>query len=192
MSTNARRPLVAVVGDGSFVGAGSATREALAESVGRALIDHGYRVLTGGLGGVMAAASRGARASARYAPGDTVAALPGHDPGAANEWVDVALATGLGHLRNTLCAHADAVVAVGGGAGTLTELAYGWILDRLLIGLRCPGWSGRLADQPIDHRRRFQHIADDCVRGADTGEEAAALVDRWLGEYRATSRGSSR
>ena len=82
----------------------------------------GAIVITGGLGGVMEAASRGCR----EAGGTTLAFLPGVDPEVANSWVTYPLATGMGEVRNALVVRAgEAVVAVGGGWGTLSEIASG-------------------------------------------------------------------
>lgn len=107
---------VAVVGPGEADG----DQERVAEEVGRALAEEGVIVVCGGLGGVMAAACRGARA----ANGTTVGILPGKERASANEWVTVALPTGLGELRNGLVVRAaDGVIAVGGGHGTLSEIA---------------------------------------------------------------------
>lgn len=156
---------------------------AAAERLGERLVDAGFRVLTGGLGGVMEAASRGARRSPRYLPGDTLALLPGDRAGDANPSVDVALPTGLGELRNGLVARADAVVAVGGGAGTLSELALAWVLGRLVVALRAGGWSERIADTVVDPRPRFPSIPDDRVFGADSPEEAAGIVAARLPGY---------
>jgi uncharacterized protein (TIGR00725 family) len=106
----------------AIVGPGEATREqeAAAELVGAQLALAGAVLVCGGLGGVMAAACRGAAA----AGGVTVGLLPGTDRRAANQWVQVAIATGLGELRNGLVVRAaDVVVAVGGAYGTLSELA---------------------------------------------------------------------
>lgn len=103
-----------------------------AEEVGMALARAGAVVLTGGHGGVMAAASRGAANGG----GLTVGILPGQDRTAANEWVSVAIATGLGELRNGLIVRAaDAVVAVGGAYGTLSEVALALKSDTPVIGL---------------------------------------------------------
>jgi uncharacterized protein (TIGR00725 family) len=94
--------------------------EAAAEDIGRGLARHGAIVVCGGLGGVMEAACRGAKDDG----GTTVGLLPGLDRRDANRWVDVAIATGLGEARNALVARsADALVAVGGGFGTLSEIA---------------------------------------------------------------------
>jgi uncharacterized protein (TIGR00725 family) len=121
-------PYVAVVGPGDA----EAAAEADAETVGRCLAEAGAIVVCGGLGGVMAAACRGAR----EAGGVTVGLLPGSDRGAANPWVSVAIPTGLGELRNGLVVRAaDALVAVRGGFGTLSEIALALKLGRPVIGL---------------------------------------------------------
>jgi uncharacterized protein (TIGR00725 family) len=109
-------PYVAVVGPGE---AGPDERQT-AEDVGLALARAGAILVCGGLGGVMAAACRGASA----AQGTTVGILPGTDRRVANEWVTIAIPTGLGELRNGLIVRAaDALIAVGGGHGTLSEVA---------------------------------------------------------------------
>jgi uncharacterized protein (TIGR00725 family) len=169
-----RRLLVAVIGDARVEPGGM--KDLLAEEVGRLLVDAGYRVLTGGLGGVMEAACRGARSSSRYQSGDTVAVLPGHDPGEANEFVDVAIPSGLDHVRNSIVAHADAVIAIGGGAGTMSEICLAWIYKRLIVALRVEGWSGRIADQRVDERVRYPDEPDDRVFGADSAAIAVHLL----------------
>jgi uncharacterized protein (TIGR00725 family) len=122
------RPYVAVVGPGEA----SSQEVALAEEVGAGLAALGAVVVTGGLGGVMEAASRGARS--RH--GATVGILPGADREAANGWVEIAIATGLGELRNGLVVRAsDALVAIGGGHGTLSEVALALKLGRPVVGL---------------------------------------------------------
>jgi len=181
------RPLVAVVGDASLP-RGSKKRR-LALELGQRLVDSGFRVVTGGLGGVMEAASKGARSSRKYRPGDVVGILPSLDPSTANPYVDVVLPTGLDMGRNLLVAQASALVAIGGGAGTLSEIAFAWMLKRLIVALRVDGWSGRLADQRVDGRIRYKGIPDDRVYGADTALEAAALVHRLLPLYDRRHRG---
>jgi hypothetical protein len=119
---------VAVVGPHD----GGARLTAEAETVGAELARRGAVVVCGGLGGVMEAACRGAKG----AGGSTLGILPGDDRSAANEWVDVAVATGLGEARNVLVVRAsDALVAVGGGYGTLSELALALKARRPVIGL---------------------------------------------------------
>lgn len=188
MSTS--RPLIAVVGDASF--APGSQKDRMAEEMGRILIDHSYRLLTGGMGGVMEAASRGARSSQKYRSGDTIAVLPGHDPSEANAFIDVAIPSGLDHARNLVVAHADAVIAIGGGAGTLSEICFAWIYKRLVVALRVDGWSGKIADQRIDHRIRYPEIPDDCVFGASTAAEAVDILNTRLHEFCGQHHGVAR
>jgi len=176
-----KRPLIAVVGDGSLEAGDE--RLALAEELGTRLVEHQYRVLTGGLGGVMEAACRGAHRAACYRDGDTVGLLPGTDIQTRNAYVDIAIPTALGHVRNALCAQSVAVIAVGGGAGTLSELALAWVYNRLIIALKTTGWSGRLADQRIDERLRFPTIPDDRVYAAADPAQAIETLNRWLPFY---------
>jgi uncharacterized protein (TIGR00725 family) len=106
--------------------------ETQAAAVGAALARGGAVVICGGLGGVMAAACRGAK----EAGGTTVGILPGPDRAAANPWVDVALPTGLGETRNALVVRAaDALVAVAGGYGTLSEVALALKTGVPVVGL---------------------------------------------------------
>ncbi|MFL5358176.1 hypothetical protein [Archangium sp.] len=188
MST--RKPLVAVIGD-AVVAPGS-RKEQLAEQLGGLLVTAGYRVLTGGLGGVMEAACRGARGAESFQPGDTVGLLPGFDPDEANPYVDVVLPTGLDHMRNALVSTADAVVAIGGGAGTMAELAHAWLLKRLIVGFRVEGWSGRVADTRLDDRIRHRDVPDDRVYGVDSPQDALALLGDLLPRYTGRHRGIRR
>lgn len=106
--------------------------ERTAEEVGRLVAEAGAVLVCGGLGGVMAAACRGAKA----AGGTTVGILPGPDRSAANPWVDVAIPTGMGEARNALVVRAaDALVAVGGEYGTLSEIALALKAERVVVGL---------------------------------------------------------
>jgi uncharacterized protein (TIGR00725 family) len=106
-----------VIGPGDGV---SAEELEAAEEVGRLVAEGGAILVCGGLGGVMEAACRGARS----AGGLTLGILPGRDRREANRYVEVAVATGLGEARNALVVRsADAVVAVGGAYGTLSEIA---------------------------------------------------------------------
>ncbi len=103
-----------------------------AVEVGRLLAARDVVVVTGGRGGVMASASRGAF----EAGGMTVGLLPGLDRAEANPFVRVAIPTGLGELRNGLVVRAaDALIAVGGGYGTLSEVALALQAGKRVIGL---------------------------------------------------------
>ncbi len=123
-----KRLLVAVVG-------GSTCTPAEAEQaagVGRLLAEQGAVLLCGGLGGVMEAAARGAK----DAGGLTVGVLPGSDAEDANAYIDVPLATGMGEIRNALIVRAaHAVIAIGGGWGTLSEIALARRIKTPVVGL---------------------------------------------------------
>jgi uncharacterized protein (TIGR00725 family) len=104
----------------------------MAESVGRGLAARGAVVVCGGLGGAMQAACRGAK----EAGGSTVGLLPGLDRRDANRYVDVAVPTGLGEARNALVVRAaDALIAIGGGYGTLSEIALALRTGKRVVGL---------------------------------------------------------
>lgn len=140
------RLLVAVIGAASC----STAEATAAETVGRVLAEGGATVLCGGRGGVMAAACKGARS----AGGLTVGILPGDDPSAANPYVDVAIATGLGEARNAIVARtARAVVAIGGRYGTLSEIAFALKHGLPVVGINTwePLPPGGGASSPIIH-----------------------------------------
>jgi len=119
---------VAVIG-ASECTVGQAT---LAEEAGRRIAEAGWSLYTGGLGGVMEAASRGARA----AGGRVVGVLPGSVAGEANPYVEIPIATGMGHARNVILVQSvDGVVAIGGGPGTLSEIAIALKVGRPVVGL---------------------------------------------------------
>lgn len=111
-----------------------------AYDVGRLAAGRGWAVITGGLGGVMEAACRGAA----EAEGTTVGILPTYDPLSANDYVQIVIPTGLGHARNAVVvAAADAVVAVGGRFGTLSEIALALKLGKPVVGINTwPGIEG--------------------------------------------------
>jgi len=117
-----------------IIGAGScdATISARAEAVGREIARRGGTLLSGGLGGVMEAASRGAR----EAGGTVIAILPGKDHRQANRYATAAVATGFGEGRNVLIPRSsDGVIAVSGGYGTLSEIGLTLKMGKPLVGL---------------------------------------------------------
>jgi uncharacterized protein (TIGR00725 family) len=122
----------------SVIGSGDANPEAihLAEEVGRELARQGATVVTGGLFGVMEAASRGAK----DAGGITIGILPGSDPSEANLYVDIPICTGIGYARNVIVVRSGrAVIAVSGAFGTLSEIAHALGDNIPVIGLNT--WS---------------------------------------------------
>ena len=146
----------------------------LAEEVGRELARRGAVVVTGGLGGAMAAASRGAKAQG----GTTVGILPSDDRADANEWVDVAVPTGLGEGRNAVVVRAaDAVIAVAGEFGTLSEIALALRLGRPVVGLDT--WGLTKDGQPVE-----------AIVVAATAGEAAERAVALARERRAPPTGS--
>ena len=119
-----------------MIGSG-ADNEQRAEEVGKLLAERGCTVVCGGRTEVMAAAARGAKA----AGGTTIGILPGEARTDANEWIDHAVVTGMGHARNlAVAASGDAVIVVGGAWGTLTEIGFAGLLGRPLVILE-PGWQ---------------------------------------------------
>jgi uncharacterized protein (TIGR00725 family) len=130
----------------------------LARQTGRLLGERGHEVVCGGLGGVMEAVCRGTR----EAGGHTIGILPGRHRGAANEYVETAIATGLGDARNPLVVlNGDAVIAIDGGSGTLSELGFGLVFDRPVAGLET---------HRVDGVDGIEHV--------DTPEDAVQYVER--------------
>jgi uncharacterized protein (TIGR00725 family) len=152
----------------AVVGAGMAAARPsdlhAAEAVGRGVAEAGGVVVCGGLGGVMEAACRGARS----ADGVTVGILPGADRSTANPFVTIAIPTGMGELRNGLVVRtADAVVAVGGEWGTLSEIALAVKSETPVVGLGT--WDlGRgeieMVDEPGDAVARALALGRGRVR----------------------------
>ena len=154
----ARPPLIAVCGASEP----HETELRDAEEVGRLLAVRGAVVVCGGLGGVMAAAARGVRA----ADGVCVGLLPGDDAGSAGPDVTVAIPTGMGEMRNALIARScRAMIVIGGGYGTLSELALALRLGRPVAGLRT--W---------DIRRPGEEHRDPGVHVVETAAQAVAWV----------------
>jgi len=134
------RRVIAVVGPGT---PDDDALLALAERCGRLLAEAGATVVTGGLGGVMEAAGRGAHG----AGGRTISIVPGTDARAADAPADVVVATGVGEARDlAVVASADAVLAIGGGWGTLAEIALARKLGRPVVRLRSWGVSAPAGD----------------------------------------------
>ena len=119
-----------------------------ARTVGRLLAERGHVVVCGGLGGVMEAVCAGAH----DAGGETVGILPTAERRDANDYVDTAVATGLGHARNALVVmNGDVVIAIDGGAGTLSELGFAGVFDRPVAGLGTHDAPGvEAVDTPAD------------------------------------------
>ena len=182
------RSIIGVIGDIDF--GPDPLKEEKAKSLGKALIDNGYRIAHGGLGDIARAISDGARNSPRYLDGDLIAILPGFDPADAAGTADIVLATGIDMARNMMIANSDAVIAIGGGAGTLSEMAFAWALKRPVLAFEVSGWSGSLAGKRVDHRKRCD-LAGDMVIGINDAEEAMTALADVLKDYPKRHRGIS-
>lgn len=148
--------IIAVIGDGQC----DTKTAAEAEAVGRALAEAGATVVCGGLGGVMEAACRGAR----LAGGTTIGILPGLDRRAANPYVDIPIVTGMDQARNLIVVRsAQAVIAVRGGYGTLSEIAHALKAGIPVVGLGT--WQLARDSKPV-------HV----VHRASSPEHAARLA----------------
>ncbi len=155
----ARARYVGLIGSGE----GTPRELELASAVGAALAREGATIVCGGLGGVMEAACRGARQEG----GLTVGVLPGEDRECANEHVEVALPSGLGELRNGLIVRfSDAVIAIGGGWGTLSEIAFAMRTGRPVVALA--SWEEALSGPGA----RAQGV----LQRAEDPEQAVALA----------------
>jgi uncharacterized protein (TIGR00725 family) len=119
----------------AIIGASEADADLIkhAEEVGRGIAQNEWILVTGGLGGVMQAASRGANEEG----GTVVGILPTSSTSDANQYVNIPIATNMGHARNVIIAHtADVLVAIGGGYGTLSEIAISNKLGKKVFGLK--------------------------------------------------------
>lgn len=144
MESKVRPKMIAVCGAGEC----GPELAGLAEAVGKAIAESGAILFCGGLGGVMSSAAQGARS----AGGVTVGILPGPDSAEANPWIQVAVATDLGHARNAILVRsADAVIAVGGGYGTLSEIALALKMGKPVVSLK--SWE----------------VSEDIIRASDPG-----------------------
>jgi len=169
----ARPYVIAVIGKSAKEPGDPPSPEALraAELVGANIAGAGAILITGGLSGVMEAASRGAK----RANGLVIGMLPGLKKDDANRYVDVALTTGMGWMRNTLVVRAaDAVIMISGGIGTLNELTIAYQDKPTIVLEGTGGWSDRIRD--IAYRgKHLDESGSATLHFATTPEEA---VDR--------------
>lgn len=127
---------------------------AFGELLGRRLVDAGYGIVCGGLLGFMEAVCKGAKASGSTFRGATIGIIPGEKASDANAYCDIVIPTGIGFSRNVLVVRTgEAVIAVGGGAGTVSEIAYAWQFGKPICGITgYGGWSEEFAGKVIDNR----------------------------------------
>ncbi|WP_299591304.1 TIGR00725 family protein [uncultured Microbulbifer sp.] len=173
--SSTRRLQIAVVGSAS--NQLSEVQRTLAFHVGKLVIDNDCRLINGGMGGVMEQAACGARSSTRHQPGDVIGILPSYDKAEANPYVDIVLPTGLGVARNTvLMAACDAVIALDGGSGTLSEIALAWQMRKPIACVGGEGWHTRLQTLMLDERR------DDAIAVCPDMEALAGFLWQLRGQ----------
>ncbi len=134
----------------------------LAEEVGRRLAEAGVAVVCGGGGGVMEAAARGAA----QAGGEVIGIVPGESPDDANGYCTHVVATGIGHARNlAVVSSGEAVIAIGGEWGTLSEIGFARVIGHRVVALR--SWE-------LNGRERMR--GGPGVVAAESAEEAVAAA----------------
>jgi len=142
--------------------------EKLAYDMGSNIAKSNSVLITGGLGGVMRAASHGAH----DAGGLIVGIIPQNDFSLANEFCDIVIPSGMGLMRDFLNAlSADGVIVIGGGSGTLSEICAAYMYKKPIVALKnSGGTASKYADQFLDHRKNVQII------GVETTDEAIKYV----------------
>lgn len=146
----------------------------LAYETGYEIAKSGSVLITGGLGGVMKAASHGAH----DAGGLAVGIIPQEDPSLANEYCDVVIPTGMGHTRDFLTAlSADGVIVIGGGSGTLTEVCASYVHKKPIAALKNSGdIAAKYADLYLDYRNYVKIV------GVDSPKEAVKYILEQIAE----------
>ena len=121
-----------------------------AEKLGASIANLGFAVVTGGRGGIMEAANKGAY----HSGGISIGILPSDALNDANPYCNIVIPTGLGHARNVVTAlSCDAIVSLGGGAGTLSEICFGWISKKpIFVFEQFDGWSEKVAGKHLDNK----------------------------------------
>ncbi len=140
--------------------------------LGRLLAENGYAIACGGLSGVMKAVCEGAK----EAGGLTIGIIPFKEKSLANEFVDIVIPVPFSQARNIVVVlSGDICVAIGGKAGTLSEMCFAWIYEKPIIAMNdIEGWSSKIANQKIDDRR------DDIIHGAKTPEDVIKKVNQLI------------
>jgi len=185
------RPLlITVIGKSAKDPSDPPSPEALkaAEMVGANIAGAGAILITGGLSGVMEAASRGAK----RANGLVIGILPGFRKEDANQYVDVAITTGMGWMRNTLTVRAaDAVIMISGGIGTLNELTVAYQDKPTVILEGSGGWSDRIREIAYQGKH-LDESGSATLHFASTPEQAVDLALKLAGDPSVTPKSAER
>jgi len=186
----ARPLLIAVIGKSAKDPSDPVPPEALraAEEVGRLIAESGAIVVSGGLSGVMEAVSRGAKS----AGGLVLGLLPGFDKRDANAYVDIAITTGMGWMRNTLTVRtADAVIMISGGIGTLNELTVAYQEKPTVVLEGTGGWSDRIREIAYKGKHLDESRSAE-LHFARTPDEAVDLALRLAADPTARAKSAER
>ncbi|MEJ2248898.1 MAG: TIGR00725 family protein [Candidatus Lokiarchaeota archaeon] len=165
---NQFRGVVSVIGGSSI----DDTTKKLAENMGDLLAKNNFAVSCGGLTGVMEAVCKGAKS----ANGLTIGIIPFKEKSAANKYVDIVIPVPFSQARNIVVVlSGDACIAIGGKAGTLSEICFAWIYNKPIIALTgVEGWSSKMANTKIDDRRIDQ------IYEAKSPKEVISLLNQVL------------
>ena len=170
------KQIIAVIGNANIEN--NIEKQKISFELGKLIIDNGFILATGGLGGVMEYASKGAKSSKIYTENSIIGVLPDYNSENANKYVDIAIPTGFGLARNLmLISMSNAIFAVGGGSGTLNEISASWQMNKLIIGLQVNGWSEKLCGKALDERR------NDIIFCAKDAQEAINLLNSKISYY---------
>jgi uncharacterized protein (TIGR00725 family) len=177
------KPQIAIIGSREL----SEQSLNLVRDLAHELVSKGYRTVTGGLGSLQEAVHQGAKSNPLHTDCDTIVLLPGFDPKPALGCADVIIPTGLDAYRNAMVANAEVVIAVGGGAGTLSEIAFAWQFNRPIIAIGSEGWALKLAGGALDHRH--SNLIIECT--TSTPKEIVEQVDASIKQNRGRHTGIS-
>jgi len=176
------KPIISVIGDANIDK--DSDKYKFAEKLGEKLIDKGYRIKNGGLNGIMKAVFKGACNSKNKMYGDLIAILPGNKKN-SNKYADIKIATGKDIMRDEDVVDADAVISIGGGAGTLNEISIAWAKFKLILACAVyEGWSKELSNKRVDKRIRYCGINEDCIYGFKSVDECMDLLEKYIPIYK--------
>jgi uncharacterized protein (TIGR00725 family) len=142
--------------------------------LGHRLTDLNYMIVCGGRLGIMEAVCRGSKLSEKYTYPNTIGILPSANNDEANQYCDIVIPTGIGLARNSIVVNtADVLVAVAGGSGTLSEIAFAWQFNKKVICYTgFEGWAKNLAGQDLDQRN------SGLILSADSMDKIIELVQQ--------------
>ena len=148
------RKIIGIIGSGDF----ACTKKMYQFGIllGNRLVAEGYRIVSGGLGGIMKAVCQGAKQSKDYYESATICVLPGEHKRNSNHFCDIIIPTGFGINRNTIIINtADILIAIGGGSGTMSEISFAWQKGKTVLCVtNFGGWAAELAGQNLDSRNK--------------------------------------